>query len=181
MPSSTAPQLLTRLSRQRWLLPLLADLAAHGGGARFAELLHRLELPRDSLVRALAAAEAQGWVKRNSGHGHPLRPEYLLTGEGRDVAVRARAITDTQTHLGLTPGSVTRWGLPVVAAIDAGHDRFNMLARMLAPASPRALSQALVALDGHALIDREIIDLRPPASRYRLTDAGMLLASACRA
>lgn len=181
MSSSALPQLLSRLSLQRWLLPLLADLAAHGGGARFAELLHRLDLPRDSLVRALAEAAAQGWIVRNSGHGHPLRPEYLLTEAGRAVAVRARAIADTQIRLGLTPGSVTRWGLPVVAAIEAGHDRFNMLARTLAPASPRALSQALVALDSHALIDREIIDLRPPASRYRLTDAGVMLARACRA
>jgi DNA-binding HxlR family transcriptional regulator len=179
--SSTWPStILLTLSSQRWLAPLLAELAAQDG-ARFAGLLHRLQLPRDSLVRALTAAQALGWVMRNPGHGHPLRPEYLLTAAGREVARQAAAIGAAQAQLAIAPGTITRWGLPIVAAIHGGHDRFNGLTRQLAPATPRALSQALLALDRHALIARDIIDLRPPASRYWLTARGQILAEACSA
>lgn len=159
-------------------MALLADLAAHGG-ARFAEMLHRLDLPRDSLVRTLAAAQALGWVVRNPGHGHPLRPEYLLTDAGGDAARRAASITAAHSALGLSPGSLTRWGLPLIAGIAGGHDRFNALARQLPRASPRSLSQGLTALNDRALIARALVDGRPPTSRYALTGAGSLLATAC--
>jgi DNA-binding HxlR family transcriptional regulator len=180
MSSSDPFRPLVQLSSQRWLVPLLADLAAFEG-ARFAELLHRLALPRDSLVRTLGTAVELGWVARNSGHGHPLRPEYLITEAGRHEALRARQIAAAQAQLGLPPGSLTRWGLPLAAAIAQGHDRFNALSRLLVPASPRALSQGLLALDRRHLIQRMVIDGRPPASHYAVTESGAILAVACRA
>ncbi|MBO9696963.1 MAG: winged helix-turn-helix transcriptional regulator [Sphingopyxis sp.] len=180
MPSTTPDPLLVQLGSHRWLVPLLADLAAHGG-ARFVELIHRLGLSRDSLARTLEAAQAIGWVQRNPGHGHPLRPEYILTETGHAAAARAATIADAQSAIGLLPGAATRWGLPLVAGIGAGHDRFNALSRLLAPATPRALSQGLTALGRHGLVTREILDLRPPASRYDLTESGARLAAACAA
>ena len=180
MPSTTPDPLLVQLGSHRWLVPLLADLAAHKG-ARFIELIHRLGLSRDSCARTLDAAQAIGWVQRNPGHGHPLRPEYILTETGAAAAVRAATIAGAQQQIGLPPGAATRWGLPLVVGIDAGHDRFNALSRLLAPATPRALSQGLTALGKHGLVTREILDLRPPASRYDLTKSGALLAAACAA
>lgn len=170
--------LLVQLGSHRWLVPLLADLAAHNG-ARFVELIHRLGLSRDSCARTIEAARAIGWVQRNPGHGHPLRPEYILTEAGTAAAARAASISEVQQEIGLPPGAATRWGLPLVAGIAAGHDRFNALARLLTPATPRALSQGLSALGKHGLVTREILDLRPPASRYDLTENGALLAAAC--
>lgn len=183
MPSSTPDPLpfdplLAQLGSHRWLVPLLADLAGHKG-ARFVELVHRLELPRDSLSRTLEAAAAIGWVARNPGHGHPLRPEYILTEAGAAAAARAATIAEAQQEIGLRPGAATRWGLPLVVGIGAGHDRFNALSRLLNPATPRALSQGLNALGKHGLVTREILDMRPPASRYELTKNGALLAAAC--
>lgn len=172
--------LLAKLTSHRWLVPLLADLAAHKG-ARFVELIHRLGLSRDSLTRTLEAATETGWVQRNPGHGHPLRPEYILTEPGTAAAARAATIAGTQSAIGLPPGAATRWGLPLVTGIRAGHDRFNALSRLLAPATPRALSQGLTALGKHGLVTREVLDLRPPASRYELTASGALLAAACAA
>ena len=66
MPSSKSDPLLVQLGSHRWLVPLLADLAARKG-ARFVELVHRLGLSRDSLTRTLEAAQAIGWVRRNPG------------------------------------------------------------------------------------------------------------------
>src|SRR3546814_2698980 len=74
MRSSAPDPLLVQLSGHRWLVPLLADLASRKG-ARLVELIHRLGLSRDSLTRTLQAAAAPGWVRRNPGNGHPLRPE----------------------------------------------------------------------------------------------------------
>src|SRR3546814_6027857 len=104
---------------------------------------------------------------------------YILTEAGQAAAARAAPIAEAQTRIGLSPGDPTRWGLPIVAGIRGGHDRFNALSRLLAPASPRALSQGLTALGKHGLVTREVVDMRPPASRYDLTPRGRLLAEAC--
>ena len=178
MASSDPIGLLIQLSAQRWLTPLLADIAGHNG-ARFAELLHRLELPRDSLVRALTAAQQLGWVVRNTGHGHPLRPEYVLTKQGEGIAMRASKIMAARAQLGLVPGSMTRWGLPLVTGIAQGHDRFSTLARRLPPANPRALAQGLTALDQQRLIDKRPISDRAATHHYVLTATGGVLAAAC--
>jgi DNA-binding HxlR family transcriptional regulator len=168
---------LIALGRSKWAVPLLADLAANQG-ARFVELLHRLALPRDSLARTLHALTALGWVMRNPGHGHPLRPEYLLTLEGARIAAGANMIAATQARLGLVPGSLTRWGMPLVCTIGSSQARFNELTRALAEATPRAISQGLQALTVNDLVAREVVDSFPPATRYRLTPSGFLLADA---
>src|SRR3990167_5621794 len=178
MPSRTPDPLLLQLGSHRWLIPLLAVVAAHRG-ARLVELIRRLGLSRDSLARTLDAAAAIGWVARNPGHGHPLRPEYMLTEAGAAAAARAAAIADAQQGIGLPPAAATRWGLPLVAGIGAGHDRFNALSRWLAPATPRALSQGLTALGTHGLVQRQLVDGRPPTSRYDFSRSGRLLAEAC--
>lgn len=168
---------LIALSRNRWAVTLLADLAAHRG-ARFVELLHRLALPRDSLARTLNALSELGWVMRNPGHGHPLRPEYVLTPEGARLATCAELIAAAQFQLGLVPGALTRWGLPLVGAIGSSHARFNELAKTLAAATPRAISQGLQTLAVNDLVARDVMDSYPPASLYRLTPRGLLLAAA---
>lgn len=177
MPSSLSIADLVALGRHRWAAALLADLAAHDG-ARFVELAHRLALSRDSLVRTLDAAIAAGWAIRNPGHGHPLRPEYVLTAEGARLATGAGPILAAQAGLGLAPGTLTRWGLPLIRAIGPDTARFNALARTLTPATPRALSQGLRTLAANDLVVRDVIDEWPPASLYRLTDGGLLIARA---
>ncbi len=50
----------------------------------------------------------QGFVRRNTGHGHPMRPEYLLTEDGLAI----RAIT-----MGLKSMLAERWAARIL--IDA--------------------------------------------------------------
>lgn len=177
MRSSTPLDDLIALGKHRWAVPLLADLAAHKG-ARFVELVNRLGLARESLVRTIEGAIENGWVMRNPGHGHPLRPEYVLTAQGEALAVKASGIAKAQAKIGIEPASLTRWSLPIVRSIADGHHRFNELARAIPPATPRALSQSLRSLASYALVERELVDEWPPASVYRLTKGGLILARA---
>lgn len=169
------PNLISALSRQRWLVSVLAQF--HGsGGQRFAELLSALKLPRDSLVRTLELAKAQGWIQRNPGHGHPLRPEYILTEPGAEMAATAAELSNRLTAAQIGPAELTRWSLPTLRSIAAGSERFNELARKLGSASPRALSQTLRSLVANDLVEREIEPGFPPSSRYKLTARGRAIA-----
>lgn len=165
------------LSQSRWLTALLAEFSDRQG-ARYVELLNRLGMPRDSLSRTLDVAIANGWLARNAGYGHPLRPEYIATDEGRRMAQGAQAIRHAQENLGLKPSSLTRWGMPLIHVLWSGEERFGQIASALKPATPRALSQGLQALETNELLSRAIEDGRPPFSRYRLTSNGLLLAEA---
>ena len=46
-------------------------------------MLARLGLSRSMLTASLTQLIEAGWLQRNPGHGHPLRPEYVLTDAGR--------------------------------------------------------------------------------------------------
>ena len=63
-------------------MPLLAFMSRESG-ARFGVLVRQLGVSRSMLSRQIDALETDGWLCRNPGHGHPLRPESLLTESGR--------------------------------------------------------------------------------------------------
>lgn len=168
---------LLALTRQRWMVPLLAAFAGRSG-ARTAELLRATGAPRDTLARTLAAAQAAGWIARNPGHGHPLRPEYLVTQAGAAMVERAGRIRDAMAVLGLADASLSRWSLPILNAMAAGHARFADIARALPGVTPRALTAGLKDLTGKALVTRTLVEGWPPSTRYALTARGVVLASA---
>lgn len=177
MSSSTEREILIQLGQHRWMLAVLAELERREGG-RFAELHRSLGLPRDSLVRTIDAAILAGWAERNPGHGHPLRPEVILTARGRKLARPALALAKVLEDQGLVPAMLGRWSLPLVRALAEGSERFNDLARWLPEASPRALSQSLQRLVANDLVGRAVEPGYPPSTRYRLTAKGRALAEA---
>lgn len=172
-------EVLRRLTAGRWLVPLLAHLGEHGG-SRFAMMLNQVGLSRSALTASLAALIEAGWVTRNPGHGHPLRPEYILTVEGAPVAAWCVRMMAQRRQLGLGAGDLPRWSLPVVARLDHGSARFSMLREPLAPITPRALSLTLKQLLASDLVGRELEDRFPPVAIYGLTGRGRDLASALR-
>lgn len=177
MSSTASLADILALSRSRWIIPLLADIAAHEG-ARFAALLSRLAIPRDSLARTLELAREAGWIIPNPGHGHPLRPELVLTDEGRRLAVSAAAIAAAQTRVAIAPADLTRWSLPLLHVMDGGERRFSGFERALPQATPRAISQGLRAMTERSLVVRSLVDDFPPVTAYALTESGMVLAQA---
>lgn len=174
--STTVLDQLKSLSRQRWTVAVLAAFAGQRG-LRFAVLLHQIPISRESLSRTLQAAVKAGWIKRNPGHGHPLRPEYSAAENGCDVMSVCQRLIEAQANAGLTPENLGRWSLPILYLLEKGEDRFNALERTLQDASPRAITQALKLLIAQALIMREVVDGYPPVTRYRLTVKGRDLIS----
>jgi len=164
----------------RWLLPLLAHVAGAGGGSRFATMLAATGASRSAVAASLAALTEAGWLARNAGHGHPLRPEYVLTGEGEAVAVFSAQVMAAREKLGLEPGQLSRWSLPLVARLDRETARFSMLRDSLRPVTPRALSLTLKQMLVVDLIDRALEDEFPPIAIYGLTGRGQALAAAMR-
>lgn len=165
---------LAVLGRHRWTIPVIAAVAERQG-ARSVELLHALPISRESLARALVQAADGGWIMRNLGHGHPLRPEYVLTEKGTSVAEAVCMLERAKAALGLTPGRLGRWCLPVLRQIGEGETRFNALERTLGVASPRALTLTLKALAHEELVVRHVVDDWPPVTRYALTQRGRTL------
>ena len=137
-------------------------------GSRFVALTRTLRLPRDSLRRTLEALMEMGLVERNPGYGHPLRPEYVLTGPGRPVAQRCArlvALLDGQRDLALR-----KWTLPVLVAL-VGPSRFTELPGITA----RALAIALEDLEAAGLVERRVEAAYPPTAVYATTAGGRRL------
>ena len=163
---------LIALCHHRWSLPVLAEIG-RTRGSRFAALAGRLGIASESLRRTLTYLQNEGLVERNPGYGHPLRPEYLLTGAGRRVAPRAQellAALGGHEDIGLK-----KWSLPVLAEL-AEPRRFSEL-RAVLPASPRALALALRDLESAGLVHRTVTDDRPPQTRYAATDPALVRAT----
>lgn len=171
---------LRRLVAGRWLLPLMAHVAAAGGGSRFAAMAGSLGLSRSALAASLAALQEAGWLARNPGHGHPLRPEYVLTPAGEPVAAFCRGVMKQRERLGLEPGQLPRWSLPLIARLDGEKARFSALRDALRPVTPRALSLTLKQMLQVDLVDRALEDDFPPIAIYGLTGRGRELAAALR-
>lgn len=158
---------LIELFHHRWAAPALA-LLDERGGARFVELQRRLGVGRESLRRALDSLIEMGHVRRNEGYGHPLRPEYVLTRDGRraaKVAVRVLAAGDPETLL-------RKWSVPVLAEL-AEERRFSELRAALPGVTPRALASALRDLESARLVRRDVRPTRPPSTVYRTTARGV--------
>ncbi|HKP17629.1 MAG TPA: winged helix-turn-helix transcriptional regulator [Gaiellaceae bacterium] len=157
---------LVSLFHHRWSPPTLA-LLAERGGARFVELQRKLGVGADSLRRALHGLIDLGYVRRNPGYGHPLRPEYLVTDAGREAgAACARLLRAGDADLLLR-----KWSVPTLAQLGEPL-RFSELRAALPGVTPRALALALKDLEEARLVRREVVDSRPPSTLYRATARG---------
>jgi DNA-binding HxlR family transcriptional regulator len=153
---------LAPLFHHRWSAPVLAELARRRG-SRFAALVGELGVGRESLRRTLDALVDQGLVRRNPGYGHPLRPEYVLTPDGGEVAARCTRLLAALD--GDRDVALKKWSMPVVAALDRPR-RFSELREALPGVTPRALALALKDLHGVGLLERRLEDSYPPTAVY---------------
>ena len=164
------------MSSARWLIPILALMSA-GNGSRFGAIARSLGMSRSVLSRHLDLLESFGWLVHNPGHGHPLRPEYLLTPPGFLVGTWCERVMTERARLGIAPHDLGRWSLPIMAELRGGWRRFSELERELKPITPRALSLALAQMEKVELVARGI-DEQP--ALYGLTERGRDLATKLR-
>ena len=68
-----------------------------------------------------------------------------------------------------------RWTVSILWATSEGATRFNELKQAVGEIPPRTLAQRLVDLERAGLIDRNVIDARPPRVEYVLTPDGVRL------
>lgn len=173
-------EVLRNLGANRWALPVMA-LLSRDGGARFAVIGRHYAMSPHSLTRCLEHLRGCGWVIPNPGHGHPLRPEYLLSDAGRPVGALSERVLQARERQGLAVADLSRWSLPLVASLAPEWSRFGELQTRLAPVTPRALSQTLQAMIGHDLVTRRLEDRFPPLPLYGLSGRGRDLAQALMA
>lgn len=67
--------------------------------------------------------------------------------------------------------------MSILWASSEGASRFNELKQAVGRIPPRTLAQRLVELEDAGLLERRVIDARPPRVEYRLTPEGHRLRS----
>jgi DNA-binding HxlR family transcriptional regulator len=68
-----------------------------------------------------------------------------------------------------------RWTVSILWASYEGALRFNEFKQSLGEIPPRTLAQRLVELEEAGVLERRVVDARPPRVEYRLTDDGLRL------
>ncbi|MGH7163578.1 MAG: winged helix-turn-helix transcriptional regulator [Planctomycetota bacterium] len=166
---------LVSLFRRRWAVPVIVELRRLRG-AKFVTLAASLSVSRDTLSRTLSFLRDQGWVRRNPGYGHPMRPEYLLTRAGARIAPACARLLAALRALGVEEIALRRWSLPVAAALRAGARRFNEVKAGLPGVSARALTLSLKGLQAAGLVERTVEEGWPPRAAYSATPRARRLA-----
>lgn len=167
--TSLAP--LIELVHHRWNIPVIAELYLRSG-AKFITLVNSLGVSRASLSTSLRDLVDLGLVSKNPGHGHPLRPEYLLTDAGTEIGDECLSLTRLVRRRKETDLAFRKWTLPLVAALGDEFRRFNEVRDALTGATPRAVTLGLKSMLERHWATRRLIDDYPPAAGYELMPKG---------
>ena len=161
----TTPERLIALFHHRWSVPALAELH-HSHGAKLITLARRTGASPSSMRQTIDHLVDLGWVRRNPGYGHPLRPEYLLTKRGERVGpVCGQLLAAIESALDMNI-ALKKWTLPALHAIGRGPARFGEIASRLTGITDRALALSLRDLQHESLVLRDVHDGRPPFAAY---------------
>jgi DNA-binding HxlR family transcriptional regulator len=156
---------LIQLTQKGWALPVLGALQSGVSGRTHALAKHLCTSPI-SIKAALEHLGMMGLVEGNAGHGHPLRPECLLTTQGRALGPLAVEALRYGAAQGVLPLLRKRWTLPIAYALKEAAS-FSVLRQSLRPVTDRALSLSLQELMRARLIKRKVIGAqRPPKTLY---------------
>jgi DNA-binding HxlR family transcriptional regulator len=70
-----------------------------------------------------------------------------------------------------------RYALAIVYASRSGAMRFNEFRQVLGPVPPTTLSARLDELAEAGILERRVVDSRPPRTEYSLTEKGACLSA----
>ena len=90
--------------------------------------------------------------------------------------MRCRSCTPVPEEVRRAAGLLERrWVVSILWASSEGAVRFNELKQAVGAIPPRTLAQRLVELEAAGVLERRVLDTRPPRVEYRLTDEGRRL------
>lgn len=161
---------LVKLTARAWALPILA-LLHDGTPGRQAPLLAATGAGRTAFAQSMAHLIDLKLVTRNAGHGHPLRPEFILTDAGH----AAGALASRVLHPLPDPAPILirrAWTVPVLCVSDEPLG-FTDIKRRIGPITDRALSHTLKGLQSENWMQRDIApDSHPPRALYHPVNLG---------
>ena len=70
-----------------------------------------------------------------------------------------------------------RWTVSILVASNEGAVRFNEFLQMLGPVPPATLASRLSGLEQAGILERVVVDSRPPRVEYQLTARGTRLGA----
>ena len=162
--------MLVKLCSRRWCLTALASIVS-GVQARVSPVAHAAGCGRTAMTASFERLLELGLMVRSPGHGHPLRPEFMLSAEGREIAKWALQL---ETRIDDDDRRRVRraWTLPILFELDEQR-RFNELRKALKPITDRALNLALKDCVDAGWVER-IVDAgtSPLAVSYRAIGKG---------
>jgi DNA-binding HxlR family transcriptional regulator len=166
--------LLVKLTSKAWSLKILALLHS-GTPGRQALLIAATAASRSAFAASLEHLIDLGLLERNPGHGHPLRPEFRLTEQGKVIAAMAHHILEAapgEDGFGILKRS---WSVPILALTEA-PSRFSAIRSGLGAITDRALSPSLGMLEEREWLRREIdVSQRTPYPTYQAVNAGQTI------
>ncbi|MEE4013025.1 winged helix-turn-helix transcriptional regulator [Roseibium sp. FZY0029] len=165
-------QLLVNLTSKAWSLKILAQLHA-GLPGRQAPLIAATGASRSSFAASLDLLIQLGLIERNPGHGHPLRPEFRLTENGKVAAAMASRIEEIVPNEDAFAILRRSWTVPILA-VTGTPSRFSAIKSGLGPVTDRALSKSLGVLEEKEWLRRDIdLSQRTPFPIYHAVNAGL--------
>lgn len=168
---------LVKLTSRAWSLNILSLLHL-GVPGRQAPLLSAAGASRTAFTASLEHLIGLGFLERNPGHGHPLRPEFRLTPAGTEAARMASAIVSTVPADDTFKLIRKSWTVPILALTGTPH-RFSAIKSELPPITDRALSSSLQQLELRDWIQRDIkTTARLPFPTYRAVGTGLAIHQA---
>ena len=163
--------LLVKLCSRSWCLTALA-LITSGVPARISPVAHAAGSGRTAMTASFEHLLELGLLVRSPGHGHPLRPEFMLDAHGRAIGDWALQLETCLDGDGDRRRVRRAWTLPILGEL-AERRRFNELRRALAPITDRALTLALADLADVGWVERTVeATASPPTVRYGTVGKG---------
>ena len=166
---------LVKLCEKAWALRALA-LIEQGTPIRVAVLAAAAGTTRSSMRPSIQHLFDLDLLTENRGHGHPLRPEAVLTSKGKRWARLAINLEEILTANEESRLVRLNWTLPTLR-VTHSRVRFVSLREALTPVRDTALSTTLRRLETTGWIERQVdTDLRPPLVAYVAVQRGREIA-----
>lgn len=168
---------IVKVTSKAWALDILATLH-QGTPARRAALVHATGAGRTALSASLHHLLELELLETNPGHGHPLRPEFRLTAQGKKVASMAHKVKLAALEPSAQKLLRKVWTLPILA-VSKDPRYFVQIKSALPSITDRALSQSLKQLQAQRLVVRKVqTQTYPPRTQYHAVHSGEKISSA---